>query len=396
MSSRIKNLFPRVIINSRCEKTIEIDLISDNWEKVTASVPSGKSKGKKEIVEVKADKAVNLIENKIFSKIKGFELCQQIKFDQLLNEYGDNVGSNTKLVLSIAYLKLSSLSLSLENYAYIRHYLTKIHKSFYHFPTPYFNMVNGGVHANNNLGFQEFLVIPKLKASFKENYWSAVEIYQSLKLVLIKSGLGTTIADEGGYSFDLKDDTKVFDLLKIACTEKSLVPGKEIFFGIDASADNLHKSADNLTSTYEKIMANYPLVYLEDPYSENDFKYWLAIMSKKNHNFLIVGDDLTVTNSQYINQYAQQKLINGVIIKPNQIGTITQTLEAIETAKKNHLKIIVSHRSGETNDDFIADFALAVEADGVKFGAPARGERVAKYNRLLKIEDNLINQTNNN
>jgi len=212
---------------------------------------------------------------------------------------------------------------------------------------------------------------------------------------LIRSGLGTTIADEGGYSFDLKDDTKVFDLLKIACTEKSLSPGKDIFFGIDASADNLHKSAENLSSIYEKIVANYPLIYIEDPYTENEYKYWLNIMSKKNHNLLIIGDDLTVTNSQYINQYAQKKMINGVIIKPNQIGTVTQTLEAVETAKKNHLKIVVSHRSGETNDDFIADFALAVEADGVKFGAPARGERVAKYNRLLKIEDSLINKTNN-
>jgi len=393
--SRIKNLFPRVIINSRCEKTIEVDLISDNWEKVTASTPSGKSKGKKEIAEIKPDEAVNLIENKIFSEIKGFELCQQTKFDTLLNNLGDNVGSNTKLVLSIAYLKLSSLSLSLENYAYIRHYLTKIDKSFYNFPIPHFNMVNGGVHANNSLNFQEFLVIPKLKASFKENYWAAVDIYQSLKTVLIRSGLGTTIADEGGYSFDLKDDTKVFDLLKIACTEKSLSPGKDIFFGIDASADNLHKSAENLSSIYEKIVANYPLIYIEDPYTENEYKYWLNIMSKKNHNLLIIGDDLTVTNSQYINQYAQKKMINGVIIKPNQIGTVTQTLEAVETAKKNHLKIVVSHRSGETNDDFIADFALAVEADGVKFGAPARGERVAKYNRLLKIEDSLINKTNN-
>lgn len=389
MSSRIKNLLPRVIINSRCEKTIEIDLVSNNWDKVTASVPSGKSKGKNEAKEINPDQAVKIINDRIFPKIKEFKLCKQDEFDQLLNSFGD-IGSNTKLVLSIAYLKLSSSSLSLENFAYIRHYLSGINSAQYQFPIPLFNIVNGGLHANNNLMFQEFMIVPKLKANFKDNYWAGVKIYQSLKIVLANSGLGTTVADEGGYSFDLKDNLKVFDLFQLACAKASFIPGKEIYFGLDASADNLHISKEKLKLDYERIVSKYPLIYLEDPFSENDPKYWLDILTKNARNLLVVGDDLTVTNSAYIDKYSRQKLINAVIIKPNQIGTITETIKAIQTARRNKIKVIVSHRSGETNDDFIADFALAVEADSVKFGAPARGERVAKYNRLLKIEDSII------
>lgn len=389
MSSRIKNLLPRVIINSRSEKTIEVDLVSNNWDKVTSSVPSGRSKGKNEAIEINPDKAVKILSDKIFPKIKDFELCRQNEFDDLLDKFGD-IGSNTKLVLSMAYLKLSSSSLSLENFAYIRHYLSGINSAIYQFPTPLFNMVNGGMHANNNLIYQEFMVIPKLKANFKDNYWAGVKIYQNLKKVLENSGLGTTVADEGGYSFDLKDNLKVFDLFNLACEKASLASGKEIFYGLDASANNVHFSTEKLKSDYERIISSYPLIYLEDPYSENDFKCWFDITAKNARNIMVVGDDLTVTNSDFIDKYSKQKLINAVIIKPNQIGTISETLKAIQTARRNNLKIIVSHRSGETNDDFIADFALAVEADAVKFGAPARGERVAKYNRLLKIEDSII------
>ena len=389
MPSRIKNLLPRVIINSRCEKTIELDLVSDNWEKVTASVPSGRSKGNNEAKEINPLQSVNIIKDRIYPRIKGFELCQQDKFDQLLNSFGD-IGANTKLVLSIAYLKLSSSSLSLENFAYIRHYLSEINSSRYRFPKPLFNVVNGGLHADNNLMFQEFLIIPELKASFKENYWAGVGIYQNLKIVLSKSGLGTTTADEGGYSFDLKDNLKVFDLLQLACEKASFIPGKDIHFGLDASANNLYISKEKLKLNYENIISKYPLAYLEDPFSENEPKYWFEILSKYDKKILIVGDDITVTNSSYIDKCSKQKLINAVIIKPNQIGTITEAIKAIKTARKNKLFVVVSHRSGETNDDFIADFALAVEADAVKFGAPARGERVAKYNRLLNIEDSIL------
>ena len=400
----IKSIRAREIINSRGEPTVEAEVETEDGV-FRASVPSGASKGKYEAVELKDGgdrfsgqgvlKAVENIEEIIEPNLRGKDVSNQEKIDQILIQLDNTknkskIGTNAILAVSIACCKAGAKAKNIPLYKYI----SQISNSTFKLPKPCFNVLNGGAHAGNDLDIQEFMVIPQIE-SFKENLRIGVEIYQKLKKILEKrfGKSAINLGDEGGFAPPLNKTRHALDLIKEAIKSAGYV--EKVKIGLDCAASEFFKKGkyileskefnpEELLNFYEDLAKEYPILFFEDPFEQDDWQAW-----EKMSNLLVVGDDLTVTNPQRIKKAYEEKACNGIILKPNQIGTVSETIKAAKLAREFEWKIIVSHRSGDTCDDFIADLAVGISADFIKSGAPARGERVAKYNRLLRIEEEI-------
>jgi len=413
--TKIKKIKAREILDSRGNPTLEVELETD-FGKFFASVPSGASKGKYEAVELRdggkrylgkgVKKAIENINEVIAKKLKGLDVTKQKEIDQALieldgTENKSKLGANAICGVSLVVCKAGAGTKNLPFYKYISeigNWKLEIGK----FPRPLFNIINGGAHAGNDLDFQEFMVCPKGR-SFSENLRIGAEIYHRLKEIISKKygKLATNLGDEGGFAPPIKDPEIAIKL--ILETAKSLNYQNKISIILDVAASQFFDgkkyktkignfSGKELAKFYLKLIKKYPIEGIEDPFAQDDFKSWQSFTSKLEHltsHILIIGDDLTVTNPKRIKTAKEKGLCNAIVVKINQIGTVTEAIESVKLAKFFGWKIMVSHRSGETTDDFIADFAVGIGADFIKSGAPARGERVAKYNRLLKIEEEL-------
>jgi len=415
--AKIKEIKASEILDSRGNPTIETTIVLNDGVIASAAVPSGASVGTYEALELRDNdpkrfhgfgvlKAIKNIETIIAPALVGMEVSKQQEIDKKMIELDgtqnkSRLGANAVLSVSMATCRSAAKSSVIPLFLYLRQFVRKENIPP-KIPTPMFNVVNGGKHAEDNLDFQEFLVIPASSKTFEEGLQIGTNIYKSLKDILKQNNMSTLTGDEGGFSPKLPTNHEVFTILKQAITATSLRVGFDIFFGIDVAANSFYEnkqyhmrdraqglSAKDMISYYEELNKTNRLLYLEDPLSEDDWDGWSELSSKISQETIIVGDDLTVTNPYRLQMALDKKAITGIIIKPNQIGTVMETLAVVEVAREAGLKITVSHRSGESNDDFIADFAVGVSADYAKFGAPARGERVAKYNRLLQIEKQL-------
>jgi enolase len=421
--SRINSLRGREILDSRGNPTVEVELETDLGI-FNASVPSGVSKGKYEAVELRdggkrhngmgvmqAAKNINEI---IAPKLRGEEVVKQKKIidEILINLDGtknkSKLGANAILGVSMAVCRAAARAKNLPLYQYVSQLFSvnpaniNTATAAFMLPEPCFNVINGGAHAGNDLDFQEFMIVPQLN-SFSENLETAVEIYHQLKNLIAKryGKQAANLGDEGGFAPPMRASEEALDLILEAA--KNLGYDKKIKIILDVAASQLFKrgsyqmkigvfSREGLLNYYLDLIKKYPIIGLEDPFAEDDWSGWRMLMSDiniKSQKLLIIGDDLLATNPKRMEIANEKNACNGAIIKINQIGTVTEAIEAAKLAKNYGWEIIVSHRSGETNDDFISDLAVGISADYIKAGAPARGERLAKYNRLLRIEEEL-------
>lgn len=415
--AKIKRLVSTEILDSRGNPTIQTSVVLDTGHQATASVPSGASTGKAEAVELRDNdpnrfhgqgvlKAVNNVNSVIGPKLMGFDPTQQTKLDQALIDLDatankTNLGANALLSVSMAVLKAAAASLNLPVYKYLslKYGLNPLLKKL---PSPTFNIINGGAHGAGNLDFQEFHIIPSLRFPYHQALQIGVEIYKSLKTTLKRRQLVHSIGDEGGYAPNLFTNLDALEVILETINQSPYKFAQDIFLGLDVAADFFFingqyqikdraqpYSRDELIDYYQQLNREYHLFSLEDPLSAEDWNGWQKLNNELSSTTLIIGDDLLCTNKNRIVKAIDAKACNAILIKPNQVGTISETIEVIKLCRKQDWKVIVSHRSGETNDDFIADFAVGVAADYTKFGAPARGERIVKYNRLLIIESEL-------
>lgn len=385
--SKIVEIKARKILDSRGEWTLEVATVTESGAQAVVSVPRGKSRGKFEAASVSVDEALHNVKEIIAPALKGFDSTNQQKIDKRLIELDgtankSGLGANAILGVSLSSASVAAASQHLPVWRHIRELIN--------LPAPkdpprlFINVINGGLHAGNNLDFQEYLIIPKVSI-----LTDAVRLgdmaYISLRDFLVENfgKSASLLGDEGGFAPEFRDNLEPFEILERSAADAGLL-GK-LDFGLDAAASNIQKDPEELKCVYQELRARHNLWYLEDPFGENEFDKFADLL-KDWPNGLICGDDLTVTNVERMKTAAERQSVNAIIIKPNQIGTLTETLAAVRQARKYDWKVIVSHRSGETNDDFIADLAYGVGADGFKLGAPARGERVAKFNRLLAIE----------
>lgn len=381
----------RKILDSRGNWTIELELYNEKNIGVKSSIPAGKSTGKNEVISLNPDLTINKAKY-IFSKIKNKNFKSQKEFDQFLIKLDgtsnkSHLGGNTVLAFSYCFSKLFAYSKKIELYNYFN-YLINLNnlKVKSQMPHLLINVINGGLHAGNNLKIQEHLIIPKTTNIVKAIELARLFYFELGKeLKKIKGNNAINIGDEGGYAPNFKNDLEPFEIMQKILKKMNLL--KEFYFGLDAAANSINLSDDKLEKIYLTIAKKFNLLYLEDPFSEEKFKKFNELKLKLK-NVYICGDDLTTTNIARLRKADLENSINAVIIKPNQIGTISETMEVIEFAKRKNWWVVVSHRSGETNDDLISDLAYGVGANGFKLGAPARGERIAKYNRLLEIENN--------
>ena len=409
--SKIKDIKGREILDSRGNPTIEVDVILDNGIIGRASVPSGASTGSREALELR-DKderyngkgvlnAVNNVNTVLRDNLIGFETNKQKELDYKMIELDgtpnkSKLGANAILGVSMAYLKASALDLKLPLYKYVSINFGDKKVSE---PIPMMNVLNGGVHADNNIDFQEFMIIPTGK-SIKEIIRKGKETFEALKFILKEKGLSTNVGDEGGFAPNLDSNRDCFDLLIQAIKNAGYEPGKDIFLGIDAAASEFYKDGkyninnkeltrDELIDYYVELVNKYPIISIEDPVEENDFDGFALITGKIGNKVQLVGDDLFTTNKLYLQKGIDMHAGNAILLKVNQIGTITETLETIELARNNNYKTIISHRSGETEDVTIADLAVGLNLGQIKTGSMSRTDRIAKYNELIRIEEEL-------
>lgn len=416
--AKIKNITSRQILNSKGQPTLETTVVLDDSAFGTASVPAGTSTGTHEAKELRDNdsgkfgglgvlNAISNVQNILAPALVGMEATQQQDIDRKMIELDgttdkSRLGANAILSISMAVAKAAARSASLPLFLHLKQFI-KTTDTNIKMPTPLFNVVNGGMHAQSgSFDFQEFIICPASSKTFSEALELGTNIYFSLKKTLLNNNLSTLIADEGGFSPKLATNQDALAILKQAIDATNLRLGFDVFMGMDAASNNFYSeqkyrikdksgdmSSDDLIKFYEMLNTSYHFLYLEDGLSEDDWDSWVNLTNRLSSETIIVGDDLTVTNPVRLQNAIAKKAITGILIKPNQIGTVIETLAVVEMAKEAGLKVIVSHRSGETNDDFIADFAVAVSADYCKFGAPQRGERIAKYNRLLQIEQQI-------
>ncbi len=415
--AKIKQILAHEILNSRGEPSIETTVVLNDGTVGIASSPSGISVGKYEALELRDGdtahfqglgvlKAIENIKNFIAPKIIGMDATKQQEIDSIIiqidgTQNKNKLGANATLSVSMAVAKAAAKSSVLPLYLYLREF-TKNEKLPLKIPIPMFNLINGGKHAGNNVNFQEFHVIPATFKTYNESLQIGTTVMRNLKDLLGKNGFPVITGEEGGFGPTLATNDDGLALLSEAISASNYRLGYDAFMGIDAAATNfcdenkyqikdksMRLNAQELIDFYGELVKKYHILYLEDPLAEDDWDGWSTISLKISPETMIVGDDLTVTNPYRLQMALDKKAISAIIIKPNQIGTVLEALAVVEVARIAGLKIVVSHRGAETNDDFIADFAVAVAADYVKFGAPSRGERVAKYNRLLEIEPQL-------
>jgi len=400
----------REILDSRGNPTVEVEVALDDGTIARAAVPSGASTGAFEAVERRdGDKsrylgrgvqdAVNAVMDEIAPEIIGFEASEQRLVDQALIELDGtpnkgNLGANAILGVSMAVAKAAADSADLPLFRYIggpnAHVL----------PVPMMNILNGGSHADSNVDIQEFMIAPIGASTYSEALRTGVEVYHSLKAVLKSKGLGTGLGDEGGFAPNLENNRAALDLILVAIEKAGYVPGKDVGLALDVAATEFfkdgayvfeggRKSGAEMVAYYAQLVRDYPLVSIEDPLSEDEWSDWVTLVATIGDKTQIVGDDLFVTNPIRLAKGIELKAANALLVKLNQIGTLTETLDAVTLAQRNGYAAMISHRSGETEDVTIADLAVATNAGQLKTGAPARGERVNKYNQLLRIEEEL-------
>lgn len=407
--AKIKDIYAREILDSRGNPTIEVDMIIDNGVKVSASVPSGASTGSREALELRDNDpkryhgkgvlaAIINVNNIIKPALVGKEL-NQTEIDKTLKSLDgtfnkSKLGANAILGVSLATTKALAKCSGKELYEYISNGKVTL-------PIPFINIINGGAHAGNNLDIQEFMIVPVMKG-FKEKIRCATEIFHTLKNILKEQGLSTAVGDEGGFAPDLAYNSLALDLIMKAIKESNYIPGSDVFIALDVAAsemynkesnkyhlDNKEITKDELTKYYLALVKKYPIISIEDPFYENDFDSLSTLTKLIGEKVMLVGDDYFVTNAKYLEAAAEQKSGNAILLKANQVGTISEMIKTIVAAKKNNYKMIISHRSGETLDTFIADFAVGLNIPFIKTGSMSRGERIAKYNRLMQIEETL-------
>jgi enolase len=390
---KIKNITARKILDSRGDWTVEAEMTLASGVIACASVPQGKSIGKYEAATLPANQAVATINKEISRAVAGKNFASPRDFDDFLikldgSENKRRLGANAILAASICFVRAGALESRLPLWKYLRVVYGAIGKPK-KLPRLFVNVINGGLHAGNNLLFQEYLVIPKSSKSFAESIDVGRLVYFGLKQYL-QNNFNTrdlNVGDEGGFAPNFADDLEPFVILGRVIRNLSLK--EKVDLGADVAASNVHYDAKVLMDIYKDLDKGFEILYLEDPFPEDDLKNFAEVMEKFGKSVLIAGDDLTVTNTKKMEVARKMVAVNSLIIKPNQIGTVTEAWDAAMLAKEWGWRAIASHRSGETNDDFIADFAVAIEAFGIKLGAPARGERIAKYNRLLEIDKEL-------
>ena len=412
----IKNIEAREILDSRGNPTIESKVTLDNGMAAKASAPSGASTGIHEAWELRDEdpkryegkgvlKAVKNINTKIFKALNGIEVSKQEAIDQAMikldgTKNKKKLGANAIISVSLAVARVAAKSQKQELFEYIASTFKYKKKNFI-LPTPSFNIFNGGKHADTNLDFQEFMILPLKKALVAEKIRMGAEIFHELGRVLKQAGYDTDVGNEGGYAPNIHSSIEAIEHIMAATINVGLEPGKDIGIGIDVGSSELYnketkqyifkldnatfKSAD-LIGLYYEWFRKYPIISIEDGLAEDDWAGWRELNQELGSEMLLIGDDLFVTNIERLRIGLKEKAANALLIKPNQVGTLTETIEAVKLAQKHNMKTMASHRSGETCDDFIADLAVAVGADYIKSGSLCRSERLAKYNRLMEIE----------
>jgi len=406
----IEGIVAREILDSRGNPTVEVEVGLDDGTIARAAVPSGASTGAFEALELRDDdkgryagkgveKAVTNIEDRIVDQLLGYEASEQRLIDQKMLDLDgtpekSELGANAILGVSLAVAKAAAASAELNLFRYVggpnAHLL----------PVPMMNILNGGAHADSNVDVQEFMIAPIGAPTFREALRYGAEVYHTLKSVLKKKGLATGLGDEGGFAPSLPTNAAALDLIAEAVQAAGFRLGSDIVLALDVAATEFHrdgsyvfegagKSAEEMTNYYAKLVEEFPIVSIEDPLSEDDWAGWTALTAALGDKIQIVGDDLFVTNPQRIARGIAESAANAVLVKVNQIGSLTETLDAVELAHRAGFRCMMSHRSGETEDTTIADLAVATGCGQLKTGAPARSERVAKYNQLLRIEEEL-------
>lgn len=429
--AKIKNIIAREILDSRGNPTIETKIILDNGLVAKDSVPSGASTGIHEALELRDGnaerygglgvlKAVKNVNAKIAPKLAGIDPAKQEQIDDIMikldgTKNKSHLGANAILSVSLACARVAAIARGVELYEHINTSY-KLQITNYKLPTPSFNIFNGGKHADTNLDFQEFMIMPLTNYArigsnnresngtrmiFSEQVRMGAEIFHELGNVLKKAGFDTDVGSEGGYAPDIVSSIQAIELIMASIVNAGYEPGKDVGIGIDVGSSTLYNkktgkyifkldqanfTAATLSGLYYEWFRKFPIVSIEDGLAEDDWSGWRELTKELGGEIMLIGDDLFVTNIDRLRRGIKERAANAVLVKPNQVGTLSETIACVKLAQKHNYKIMVSHRSGETTDDFIADLAVAVGADFIKFGSLARGERVAKYNRLMEIE----------
>ncbi|MBC8412584.1 MAG: phosphopyruvate hydratase [Nitrospira sp.] len=407
--SDIVDIRAREIIDSRGNPTVEVDVLLESGAHGRAAVPSGASTGQREALELRdkekrfmglgVRKAIKNINEKIASKLIGLEATDQIFIDETMikldgTKNKGKLGANAILGVSLAVAKAASIESELPLYSYIGGISAR------ELPLPMMNILNGGSHANNNLDIQEFMIMPVGAKTFSDAIRMGAEVFHNLKKLLASKGLNTAVGDEGGFAPDLKSNEEAIILILEAVKKAGFKHGKDIVIALDVAASELIKdgkyqfdgkliSSKKLIDYYEMLIEKYPVISIEDGLAENDWDGWKDMTDRLGKKVQLVGDDIFVTNKEIFAEGIEKGIANSILIKLNQIGTLTETLEAIEMAKRAGYTAVVSHRSGETEDTTIADLAVAMNTGQIKTGSMSRTDRVAKYNQLLRIEEEL-------
>lgn len=408
----INEVRAREILDSRGNPTVEVDVILEDGTVGRAAVPAGASTGTYEAVELRdqdphrylgrgVQKAVENVNNTIAPEVVGLDALEQAAIDRLLialdgQPNKGRLGANAILGVSLAVAKAASKALGISLYRYLGGTNAR------YLPVPLMNVINGGRHADNNLDVQEFMLVPAGAPSFAEALRWGTEVFHSLKALLREKGLNTAVGDEGGFAPDLGSNEEALGLLVQAVEKAGYQPGKDVFLALDVAASELYRegkyyfagegvqrTSGELIDYYARLLEAYPIISIEDGLAEDDWEGWREMTARLGQRVQLVGDDLFVTNTEKLSRGIAAGVANAILIKVNQIGTLTETLEAIEMAKRAGYAAVVSHRSGETEDTTIADLAVAANTGQIKTGAPSRSERVAKYNQLLRIEEEL-------
>jgi len=411
----IVDVLGREILDSRGNPTVEVEVLLESGVIGRAAVPSGASTGEHEAVELRdgnkerylgkgVTKAVDNVNNKIADELIDWDATDQVGIDQFLCELDGTpnkaeLGANAILGVSLAVAKAAAEALGLPLYRYIGGTNART------LPVPMMNIINGGSHADNTVDFQEFMVMPHGAGTFAESLRMGTETFHALKAVLKSKGYSTAVGDEGGFAPNLKSNEEAIETILEAITKAGYKPGKEISLAMDVASsemflkdeklysffksDKSKKTSDEMIKIYADLVAKYPIVSIEDGLDENDWEGWKNLTTELGSKIQLVGDDLFVTNTERLSQGIERSIANSILIKVNQIGTLTETLEAIEMAKVAGYTSVISHRSGETEDATIADIAVATNAGQIKTGSASRSDRIAKYNQLLRIEEEL-------
>jgi enolase len=411
--SLIEQIRAREILDSRGNPTVEAEVVLESGELGRAAVPSGASTGENEAVELRDGdnslylgkgvlRAVENVNEKIAYELEGLDALDQTLIDETLVKLDgtpnkSNLGANALLAVSLAAARAAAAFLELPLYRYLGGVNAKT------LPVPMMNIINGGAHADNNVDFQEFMIMPVGAESFSEGLRAGAEIFHNLKSVLKKRGYATSVGDEGGFAPNLKSNEEAIETILEAIEKAGYTAGEDIMLALDPAAseffdgtnyvfkksDKRQLSSDEMVAYWADWTEKYPIISIEDGMAENDWDGWKKITEQLGKKIQLVGDDLFVTNVEFLQKGIDEAAANSILIKVNQIGTLTETLDAIELAKTNNMTVVISHRSGETEDSFIADLAVATNAGQIKTGSLSRSDRTAKYNQLLRIEEDL-------